>query len=535
MTALIISMTFGFGLCARLVSLPPLVGFLMAGFALRAMGVPENDLVQAAADLGVTLLMFVIGLKLKVHTLAKPVVWAGTLLHSTLTVVIFAVILFGLGTTGVSTLTGLDLRTVVLIAFALSFSSTVFAVKILEQNSDLGANYGTVAIGILIMQDLLAVGFLVFSTGALPTPLAIALLLLIPARPLLHRLASVSGHGELIVVCGLFLALVAGYGAFDATGVKGDLGALIIGVLVGSHPKSKELADSLFSVKEILLVGFFVSVGLSGELTWSSVGTAAILLLLVPIKMALYFIILTRFGLRARAGTLATLTLANFSEFGLIVTAMGVELGWLAPDWLVIIALALSASLVLASPVCARSYRIYERFADRLRPFEGAAAAARVPHIDLQDVDVLIFGMGRVGAGAYRALVERFGSRVIGLDHDLDQVKRHQAAGLRVIHGDANDHELWDDMQARLVELPLIVLALPVHTSNLEVMRLLQKHHYDGSVAAVATFEDQVAQLRDAGVTTVHNYFDEAGIGLATHAMQALRGETPVADEPAEG
>lgn len=538
MAVLIISIAFGLGLAARRAGLPPLVGFLVAGFALRPLGVESDDTIRFIADLGITLLMFTIGLKLKLQTLARPVVWAGGSLHTVLTTVGFAIAILGAASLGVPVLTGLEGRTVLLIAFALSFSSTVFAVKILEETGDLSANFGKVAIGVLIMQDLFAVLFLVFSAGAVPTVWALALLLLLPARPILHRISTASGHGELLVVCGLFLAIVAGYAAFDATGVKGDLGALLIGVLVGSHPKSKEMADALFGLKELLLVGFFVNVGLSGELSWSIAGIAALLLLLLPVKMVLYFILFTRFGLRARGATLATLSLANFSEFGLIVAGIGVQLGWLDASWLVTIALALAASLVVASPLGTHGYTIYEKLAPRLRPFENAAARARLPSIDVNEVDALIFGMGRVGVGAYRVLEEQLGSAVLGLDHDVDKVSRHRAEGRNVVVGDGIDHELWEDLHTRLDGLPLVVLALPDHTSNLQVMRLLNQHEYRGVVAAVATFSDQVAQLRNAGANTVHNFYAEAGAGLARDALEALRvprtsdGPAPTESDP---
>ncbi len=530
---LIITIAFALGLSARLAGLPPLVGFLMAGFALRAMGVQADPIVQMAADLGITLLMFTIGLKLKIQTLARPVVWAGTSLHTVLVTAGAVITLLGLGAVGVASLADLDVRTVLLIAFALSFSSTVFAVKILEESGDQSANFGKVTIGVLIMQDLFAVIFLALSAGAVPTPLAIALLLLIPARPLLHRIAAASGHGELLVVCGLFLAVVVGYGAFNFTGVKGDLGALVIGVIVGGHPKSKELTQALFGFKELLLVGFFVNVGLSGSLTFSAAGTAALLLIVLPLKVVLYFLIFTRFGLRARGSTLASLSLANFSEFGLIVTAVGVSLGWLEPHWLITFALALSASLVIASPFCTRGYRIYERLADRLRRFERPTASNAAAALDLRDVDALIFGMGRVGTGAYQYLAEHLGPRVVGLDHDLDQVRRHNEAGRAVVHGDGIDHELWDVLHPKLHALPLVVLALRDHSSNMDVIRLLNTHDYCGVIAAAGTFGDQVAELKAAGARVVHNFYAEAGAGLAEHALSALRDDLDVQPTPA--
>jgi len=523
MGMLIIAVAFALGFGARRLGLPPLVGFLIAGFVLRAVGIASTSEVQLAADLGVTLLMFTIGLKLNLGTLSRPVVWAGTTLHTASVTLIYGALLFSAATIGLGSVIGEGPWPALLIAFALSFSSTVFAVKVLDEKRDSNATYGRIAIAVLIMQDLLAVAFMVFAAGAIPTPYALALLALIPARPLLHRMAAATGHGELLVVFGLFLALVVGYSAFDATGLKGDLGALAVGVLLGSHPKSREIGDALYSLKELLLIGFFVNIGLSSELLWTSVGMALGLILLLPIKVVLYFLIFTRLGLRARGSTLAALALATESEFGLIVTKVGVEAGWLDAQWLVTVAVALSASLIIASPINARAYRFYERFAGRLRRFERTTAGPRLPRVDLTEVDVLIFGMGRVGMGAYEVLNRELGSRVIAVDHDSERVRIQSEAGRRVIRGDALDHEFWDELGVGLPGLHLIVLALNDQASNLEILRLLRTHQYSGRVAAIARYDDDIQALERAGAHAVHNFYSEAGSGLAEHGLRLLR------------
>jgi predicted Kef-type K+ transport protein len=132
-------------------------------------------------------------------------------------------------------------------------------VKSLEESGDMGAMHGRVAIGILIMQDILAVLFLTFSTGKIPSLWALALLMvLLGGRRYIGSLISRSGHGEMVTLCGLFLALVLGAKGFESVGLKADLGALFVGVLVGSHPKSKEVSKSLMGITDLLLVGFFL-------------------------------------------------------------------------------------------------------------------------------------------------------------------------------------------------------------------------------------------------------------------------------------
>ena len=163
-----IVLAFAFGLAVRQVGLPPLVGYLLAGFLLASQGAVGGETVQRFADMGVTLLLFIIGLKLDIRGLKQPSIWGTASVHMLVTVLLFAAGLYALGGTGLAIVSGLDFQTALLVGFALSFSSTVFAVKVLESKGEMSALYGRIAIGILIMQDIAAVVFIAFSTGKVP-------------------------------------------------------------------------------------------------------------------------------------------------------------------------------------------------------------------------------------------------------------------------------------------------------------------------------------------------------------------------------
>ena len=202
MDPLWIVFAFVFGFTIKQVGLPPLVGFLLAGFALHFFGVQSSFFLEKIADFGVLLLLFSIGLKLRVKNLLRPEIWAGSSLHMLITVVIFGTIIFVLSTLGISHFSKLDLTSSLLIGFALSFSSTIFAVKILEETGAMKTTHGRVAIGILVMQDVFAVLFLTLTSNETPSPWAFVLLLLLFVPKLLERtklsaLIDKSGHGEL--------------------------------------------------------------------------------------------------------------------------------------------------------------------------------------------------------------------------------------------------------------------------------------------------------------------------------------------------
>ena len=123
------------------------------------------------------------------------------------------------------------------------------------------------------------------------------------------------------------LALVVGAKGFDVVGLKADMGALFIGVMVGWHPRAGELKKSLIHVTDLLLVGFFLQVGLQGAISWQALGWAGLALLLLPLKSVGFFLLLTRFQVRARNAWMTSLSLSTYSEFGLIVVSLGVAQG----------------------------------------------------------------------------------------------------------------------------------------------------------------------------------------------------------------
>ncbi len=511
--ALYLVVSFAAGLVAMAVRLPPMVGFLGAGFALHAGHAEELAVIDELADLGVTLLLFGIGLKLDVRTLVRPEVWLTAGSHLVVSVGL-ALGLFGLMIlSGAAMLTDLGIDGLVLLGFALSFSSTVFVVKVLEERSDTTTLYGRVAVGVLVMQDLAAVVFIAVSEGEMPSPWALGLVLLIPLTWVLRRIWSRIGHGEMQALFGVLMALVPGYWLFDAVGLKGDLGALVMGALLASHPAASELSRTLWSLKELLLVGFFVSIGLTGAPSADGFLVALLLMLLLPLQGVAYAVILSLMRLRHRNSILAGLALTNYSEFGLIVVAISASAGWLSEDWLVVLALAVALSFLFSALVNRRAFELAAWLADRLPEQAPEKLLPADRPIDVGHVEALVLGMGRVGQAAYRRL-EALGLPVLGVEHDEARVDELVAQGFDVERADATDREFWQRV-SRAGEVQIAVLAMPFHGSNLEAYELLEECDFRGSVAAVAQYDDDVAELERLGADSVFHLYGGAGTALA--------------------
>ncbi|WP_404340614.1 cation:proton antiporter [Pseudoalteromonas mariniglutinosa] len=509
------------GFAVYQLKLPPLIGFLLAGFALNLYGYKTTELLTAIANLGVTLLLFSIGLKLKVANLVKPQVWAPASLHIIISSTLLSGFMLLLGMLALPLLSDLSWQSALLIGFAFSFSSTVFAVKVLEERGEMASLHGKIAIGILVMQDIFAVIFLAVSTAKVPNVWALALLIGLPLfRPIMFWILNRSKHGELLPLFGFFFALILGYHAFEFAGLKGDLGALIIGMIFASHKKASELSKSLLNLKDILLVGFFLNIGLNAELTTDSILIALIIVLILPLKVVLYYLLTNAFKLRARTSLLTAFSLANYSEFGLIVCAVAASTNLITSEWLAVIAIAVSITFVIASPLNKRANEIYVKIEHWLLKFESQTRLAEELPVNLHDTRIVIFGMGRIGTGAYETINQTHSGLVAGIDIKPEVVDKHVKRGRKVLLADATDPDFWQRVNHS--QVGMIMLAMPKHMQNIFALEQLRASGYQGQVTAIANYPDQQKELEDMGVDSTYNFYLEAGSGFAEHVKQKL-------------
>jgi hypothetical protein len=323
----------------------------------------------------------------------------------------------------------------------------------------------------------------------------------------------------LLVLFGVALAVAVGGYGFEILGLSPELGALVLGMILSEHKRAQELSNAVWSLKEFFLVGFFLSIGLVGAPTWEIVASAAWLMLILPLKGLLFFLLLIAMGLRARTSLLTALNLSTYSEFGLIVVQVAVQNQMLNADWLIVAGIAVGLSFAIAAPLNAFAYPLYSRLGHWLDRIERDKRHPDDEPVSLGSAEILIVGMGRVGTGAYDYL-HQHSEHVVGADSDPAKLEQHRREGRRVIYADAEDPSFWQLLNVD--PLKAILLAFPEVEVKRHASRELRRRGYTGLLSATHVYEEERQPILDAGCDVTYNYFTEAGVGFARDSWEAL-------------
>jgi hypothetical protein len=219
-------------------------------------------------------------------------------------------------------------------------------------------------------------------------------------------------------------------------------------------------------------------------------------------------------------------SLTTYSEFGLIVVQAGVQNGYFDTDWLLVAAVVVATSFVVAAPLNAAAHGLFNRLAPWLTRLERDRRHPDDETITLGSAEILIVGMGRVGAGAYDYLRAQ-DEHIVGVDNDPGKLERNRGEGRRVVYADADDPDFWSALNVD--KLRAIMLAVPDLQANLTAIRELRKRGYDGLLSATHHFPEESKPILEAGCDVTYYYFSEAGVGFARHTLENLAAPETVA------
>ena len=540
------------GFVGLLLRQPLIVSFIAVGILAgpSVLDIAKSDEhIDLLAELGIAVLLFLVGLKLDlklIRTLGPVALMTGLGQVAFTTVFGF---LIGLAL-------GLDVTTSLYVAIALTFSSTIIIVKLLTDKREIDSLHGRIALGFLIVQDLVvvlamivlsAVGvgaagdsglidvLLVFGYGV-GMLIAVGLFIRFLANPLVERLSRAP---ELLVSFAIgWAALLAALGHY--LGFGKELGGLLAGVSLASTPFREAIAARLASLRDFLLLFFFIGLGASLDLSilGASIFAAVLFSLFVLIGNPLIVLaIMGAMGYRKRTGFLAGLTVAQISEFSLIFMAMGVSLGHVADEALGLVTLVGLITIAASTYMITYSHQLYAQVEPLLGVFERRSAGRQedAGHLNKTAYDVVVFGMGRYGLAIAQELRDA-GRKVLGVDFNPVAVRNARALDFDVIFGDATDPEMLAHLP--LKQVAWAVSAVPEHDTGVthddprrSLIGSLRDLKFEGRIAVSAHSEETADKLKAAGADLVLMPFRDA----ATRAAAlVLSGTSPPIAETAD-
>ncbi|HTQ03971.1 MAG TPA: cation:proton antiporter [Polyangiaceae bacterium] len=519
-----------FGLVALRLKLPPIVGYLLAGVLVgpHTPGfVANGTLASELAEVGVVLLLFGVGIEFHVEQLLAVRRVAAPAAIGQLVAVTAAGAL-------VARALGFSWAAGGVFGVALSVTSTVVAMRSLGERGELHTPTGHLAVGWLVVEDLLTVLVLVLLPGlvkpsggfALTTLVAVAKLGALVAFTfvaggraipwLLNRVVATRSR-ELFTLAVLTVALGVGLGAAELFGASMALGAFLAGIIVGRSEFASRAASDALPMRDAFAVLFFVSVGMLFEpafLLREPLLVGATLALVVVVKPAVCALLLLALGRPARTALTIAATRGQIGEFSFILAALGAELGVLPPRG----ASALIAASILSITLNPVLLRLAPRARDLVPEREPAEAKARAPRAPDRH-RVLVVGFGPVGRTVSR-LLEASGIEPSVVELNLDTVRALRESGKTAVYGDASRPETLTEAGAeRAVG---VILSAPVEGGADAVVRRARELNPRLFVVARATYLAEVPALKRAGADVVFSGEGEIALAMTEFTLDRL-------------
>ncbi|MDD3677134.1 cation:proton antiporter [Thauera propionica] len=529
---------------------PVLIAYIVVGILVgpAVFGIVKaHDQIALLSEIGVTVLLFVVGLKLDLHHIRHigPVALATGLGQLAFTIVFGFVLIL---------LMGKDVMEAIYVAVALTFSSTIIVVKLLSDKRELDSLHGRIAVGFLIVQDVAVVlammamsalrgagdAAMVEVAGSLLLRLAgAAVLMFVLMRFVLPRLVEAMARSQELL---LIFAIAWGTGLAalgEWAGFSKEAGAFMAGFSLASTAYREAMNARLTGIRDFMLLFFFVDLG--AELDFSTLGEevwpAVVLSLFVLIGNPLIVMaIMGYMGYRKRTGFLAGLTVAQISEFSIVFVAMGITLGHVGVEALGLTTLVGLVTIMISTYMILFSHTLYEKLApwlglfERKRPFRELAVERQGRPAG--DPDIIVFGMGRYGSRLMRQL-RQAGIEVLGVDFDPETVRELRKLRQPVRYGDGEDPSFLESLP--LQHARWVITTFPQWESNRAFLSALKEAGFRGRIAGVVRDEIHGKALDEAGVARVLNPFnDAADYAARTFAAEIAFEEAHRTDAPPE-
>lgn len=507
---IIIFATIG-GYIAKILKQPLIPTYILMGVLIG----PILGLIKDAqnmlllSEIGIAFLLFIVGLELDLRKLKDvgDVATIGGALQ--------ALLMFGIGYV-TATLFNLSTYTAIYLGIVVSFSSTMVVIKMLGDTYELDTLHGRIIIGVLLLQDIMAILVLsILGTTSAAGIWPVLLNLLFGSGvvvisffigkwvfPPLFRSAAKSLELLFLLavsVCFFFAFL------FTLFGFSIAVGAFIAGVILGNLPYNIEIISRVKPLRDFFTVLFFTSIGL--QLTFVGIKATlpllgALLFLTLVISPCLMIIVCSLFGYKKRTSFLTGLNLSQISVFAIIVALAGLNAGHISQGIFsvileaTIISIAASAYLIKYQDQLyawmGRFFRVFEKLSRMNRELENISEESK--H------DVVMIGYDRTGYSIFKTL-RRLKKDFVVVDFDPDVVRHLMKRNIPCIYGDAGDSEVLEKL--KLEQVKLVISTIPNHQVTLSLLNWLKREHSHAQVIVTSYQAEDALELYEAGADYV--------------------------------
>ncbi|HMQ01244.1 MAG TPA: cation:proton antiporter, partial [Cyclobacteriaceae bacterium] len=403
------------------------------------------------------------------------------------------------------------------IAVALTFSSTIIIVKLLSDKKEIDSLHGQIAIGFLIVQDIVVILVMIalsamnkhdaselglaadifktFLSGAALVGITFLMMKLVLPRMSFYLAKSQELLTLFAIAWAISLASIS-----ELIGFSPEVGAFMAGVSLASSQFKDVISSRLNSLRDFLLLFFFVNLGsnLNLGLIGDQIPSALVFSFFVLIgNPIIVLIIMGAMGYRKRTSFLAGLTVAQISEFSLIFASLGLAVGHLNEEVVGLITVVGLVTIGLSTYLILYSHQIYEWIAPALSVFERKNPFREINIAQGDDINyqIIIFGLGRFGGRLADRLDKHSAINYLAVDFDPQVVAQWREKGKRVIYGDVEDPEILE--QIPFQQSSCVVCTVQFAEYAIALVKKLREHNYQGKIFLMLTTEQNVDLFND--------------------------------------
>ncbi|MBD3210478.1 sodium:proton exchanger [Candidatus Micrarchaeota archaeon] len=507
--ASIILLVLGVSVITKLFKQPLIIGYILSGVIAGPFFldlVHESEVLSVFSEMGIAFLLFIVGLHLSPKVISE--VGRVSLVAGVGQIAFTSAIGFVIGM-----LLGFPVMTSIYLAIALTFSSTIIIMKLLSDKDALEKLYGKISIGFLLVQDLVAILILmivssmasgtgmdaVFQSiinGALLTLILIPFSIYVLPRLTDHFAKSQEFLFVFTISWGFGLSLLFLYAGFSI-----EVGALVAGVMLSMSPYSHEISSKLRPLRDFFIMSFFIILG--SQMAFGDMSSLIIpaIIFSVFILVGNPFIVMILMGLLGytkKTGFMAGLTVAQISEFSLILIALGIKSGSLPQEIMSFVTIIGLLTIAGSTYMIIYSDSIFKRISGFLTIFERKNA--REKSTTKKKRDYILLGYNRIGFSIIRAF-SKISKRFVVVDYNPGVVKELQNEGIEAVYGDVDNSEFLADLDIH--KSSVIVSTIPEKETNRLILEVLDRNNARPIVILTARQLEDALELYDAGATYV--------------------------------